>query len=71
MFGFLTENIGTVIIGLALAALVILVIRNMIKNKDHGMSCSGCSGCSSCSGCPGADLQKEYDKKTFDTKSRL
>ncbi|WP_081481389.1 FeoB-associated Cys-rich membrane protein [Treponema sp. JC4] len=42
---------STLIVGIFLAAVVALVVRNLIKNKAHGKSSCGC-GCSSCgSGC--------------------
>jgi hypothetical protein len=51
MIAFLTENLGTIIVSLALLAVVALIIAGMVKKKKRGGS-RGC-GCS-CSGCPGA-----------------
>ena len=40
-------NLPTIILLLVLACVVVLIIRNMIKNKKVG-------GCGSCSGCMGS-----------------
>lgn len=45
-----TASLGTIIVGLCLAAIVFLILFRMYKNKKSGkMSCS--CGCSDCSGC--------------------
>ncbi|MCI6854699.1 MAG: FeoB-associated Cys-rich membrane protein [Firmicutes bacterium] len=47
MFTWIYENLGTIIIGAILAAVVAAVIVHMIHNKKKGRSSCGC-GCSSC-----------------------
>ena len=45
-------NLGTAIIGTALAGLVLLIIKSMIKDKMNGKPVTGCGGdCSKCHGC--------------------
>ena len=47
MFEFITENIATVLLGLAILVAVVLVVFKMIKDKKNGRSSCGC-GCESC-----------------------
>lgn len=47
MMLFLKENLGSIIIGLIILAVVIMIILNMVKNKKKGKSSCGC-GCSNC-----------------------
>lgn len=42
-------NISTLVILAVLAAIVIVILRGMIRDKKAGKSCHGCSG--SCGGC--------------------
>ena len=44
---WLRDNLGTIVVSLILAAIVILVILKMVKDKKKGkISCGcGCSGC--------------------------
>ena len=44
-------TMGDIIVLAALAAIVGLIVRGMIRDKKAG-KCSGCSGCSGCTGCP-------------------
>ena len=44
---WLKNNAGTIIISILLAAVVILVIAKMIRDKKKGKSSCGC-GCSGC-----------------------
>ncbi|MDR0812387.1 MAG: FeoB-associated Cys-rich membrane protein [Oscillospiraceae bacterium] len=50
---FLAENIGTIVIGLVVAAIVAAIIIKTVRDKRAGRSsCScGCSGCSSAADC--------------------
>lgn len=48
--GWIAANIGTIIVGLMLLAVVGLVIRKMHRDKKNGNCSGGCSGCSGCSG---------------------
>lgn len=49
MISFLTDNIGTILVSLVLILIVVLVIRQMIKDKKSGKVCNG--NCGSCHGC--------------------
>lgn len=47
MISWLSENMGTIFVGLILAVILILIIKKIIKDRKNGSSCScGCSGCS-------------------------
>ena len=46
MFSWIIENLATIVICLALAAVVVLIIVGMVKNKRRGKtSCGGCQSC--------------------------
>ncbi|MBQ7625044.1 MAG: FeoB-associated Cys-rich membrane protein [Clostridia bacterium] len=47
MLLWLETNAGTIIVCLALAAVVALIVRGRIKNKKRGGSSCGC-GCENC-----------------------
>ena len=47
MLEWLTANIATIVICACLLAVVVLIIRKMIKDKKQGKSSCGCS-CGSC-----------------------
>lgn len=52
MFEWLAANLATIIVALVLLAVVVLVIRKMIRDKRQGKggcSCGGnCAGCGVC-----------------------
>lgn len=50
MIEFFKAYGGTVLVVAILAAIVVAIVANMIKNKKQGKSSCGC-GCG-CSGCP-------------------
>lgn len=52
MLAFLAANIGTILVGAALLAIVLLIIAKLIRDKRQGKhACSGsCGGCSGCGG---------------------
>ncbi len=54
MLGFLTENLGTIIVGLVVAgvvaAIIIKLVRDKRKGKHIGCDC-GCAGCPSSTSC--------------------
>lgn len=52
MITFLAENLATIIVGLILAAVVVLVIVKMSKDKRAGKSSCGCK----CAGCANAHI---------------
>ena len=45
--GFITANIGTIVVGLIVAAIIAIVIYGMIKDKKNGKTTCGC-GCANC-----------------------
>ncbi|MCR4925095.1 MAG: FeoB-associated Cys-rich membrane protein [Clostridiales bacterium] len=47
MLAWISENIATIIICVALVAIVVGIIFSMIRNKKKGKSSCGC-GCSNC-----------------------
>lgn len=47
MVQWLTDNIGNIVVSLILIAIVVLVIRKMIKDKRQGKSSCGCN-CGNC-----------------------
>ena len=51
MPGWITENIGTIVIALALAAIVVCVVRSLVRDRRHGKA----SGGGSCGHCPMGD----------------
>ncbi|HPE16145.1 MAG TPA: FeoB-associated Cys-rich membrane protein [Oscillospiraceae bacterium] len=51
MFAFLLQNLGTILVGAALLAVVAAVSVYLFRSRKKGKSV-GCGGC--CSGCPGA-----------------
>lgn len=50
MLAFIQQNIATILIGAALAALLALAVLSMVRNRLKGKSACGCD----CGGCPGA-----------------
>lgn len=59
---WLSANIANILIIAALVAIVGLIVRGMIKNKNRGGacgSCGGCSGCPSAQGCGKAEQRTE------------
>ncbi len=51
MLNWLSANWASLVVGLALAAVIAAVLLKMIRDKKQNKSACGCS----CSGCPGAD----------------
>lgn len=51
--GFIAQNIGTIIVGLILLAIVALIVRKLVRDKRSGKGGCGCGcGCESCAmGC--------------------
>ena len=47
MFAWLQMNLGTILVVLALLAIVVLIIRKLLKNKRTGQTSCGC-GCEHC-----------------------
>lgn len=55
MLTFLIANAATIIVGLAVAAIVALIVRGIYRDKKAGKSScgGGCASCPSCSICHG------------------
>ena len=53
MLSFITENLSTIIVGAVVAAVVVLIVLKLRKDKKKGTSCS-CG--SACSGCPSSGM---------------
>ena len=53
MIAWLAENLGTILISIALIVLIVLIIRSMIRDKKMGKStCGGsCVSCKMCAAC--------------------
>lgn len=49
MLAFLEENLGTILIGAVLLAIIAAILWRMIRNRKKG-SCSCGSGCEHCAG---------------------
>jgi len=47
MLAWLTANIGTIVVALAVAAILALIIRGVLKDRRQGKSTCGC-GCKDC-----------------------
>lgn len=47
MFAWIAENIGTILITLALIALVALIVKTMAKDRKKGKTSCGCN-CTHC-----------------------
>ncbi|MBO5520441.1 MAG: FeoB-associated Cys-rich membrane protein [Eubacterium sp.] len=39
---------GTLFVLCILAAVVILIVRGMYRDRKHGKACGGCTGCAGC-----------------------
>ena len=50
MLQWISENIGTIAVGLVLLAVVILIVHIMMRDKKQGKSSCG-GNCASCGGC--------------------
>ena len=59
MLTFLVANAATILVGLAVLAVVGLIIRTMARNQKAGKSSCGCNcaGCPSCTACHGKRRQ--------------
>lgn len=53
MIEWFGNNIGTILISLALAGVIALVITKMVKDRKKGKAscCGGCAHCSMCGMC--------------------
>lgn len=56
MLDYLNQNWGSLLVGLILAAVVIAIVRYLIRQRRSGNPCAACSAgcggnCGHCSGC--------------------
>ena len=53
MLLFLSENLGTLVVGLVLVGIVTAIVMQLIRNRRKGkcISCDCCGGCSGSSSC--------------------
>ena len=53
MLNWFAQNLGTILIALALAAVVVLILRGLLRDRRKGKhSCGGnCGACGGCSAC--------------------
>lgn len=58
MLGWIMENIGTILITIVLAILVVLIIRSLVKDRKQGKS--SCGG--NCGHCPMSGSCREGGK---------
>lgn len=63
MLDFLVQNLGTILVGAVVLAVVVSVLWKMVRDKKQGKSSCSC-GCGGCSGCGGACHGTELKKKT-------
>ena len=54
---WIIENMGTVVVGILLAAIVIAIIIRLVKNKKAGKSGCGCQNCAMAGACHGASAE--------------
>ena len=68
MFGWITENLGTILVSLALLTAVVFIILGMRRDKKQGKSscpggcscgsCGSCASCGACKSCPSCSPRK-------------
>ena len=63
MLQWISAHIGTILICLALAAIVILILRSLIRQKKQGKSSCGCN-CAHCAMHGSGSFCKEKYRKT-------
>ena len=63
MLDFLVQNLGTILVGAVVLAVVVSVLWKMVRDKKQGKSSCSC-GCGGCSGCGGACHKPQSEKKT-------
>ena len=53
MLHWISANLSTILISIALSAIVVLIIRGLVRQKKQGKSsCGGnCAGCAACGSC--------------------
>ncbi len=51
MLNFFSQNLGTILISLALAAGVALILRKLLRDRRAGKSACSCSCSGACQGC--------------------
>lgn len=51
MLDFLAENWGSILIGAILAAVIVLIVVKLVRNKKKGKTSCGCEQCPSSGMC--------------------
>jgi|GEM_PF-459916 len=52
MLAFISENLGSIIIGAIILAIIVLILVKMVRDGNKSFcSCSDCSSCGSCGAC--------------------
>jgi hypothetical protein len=59
MIAFIIENLGTILVGVVLVAIIALIIAGTVRRKKRGQSACGCG----CSGCPSASSCASSNKR--------
>ena len=67
MSGWITENIGTIVIALALAVIVVCIVRSLVRDRKQGKSsCGGnCGYCPMGGACRGGG-DRPGENRTYD-----
>ena len=60
MLDFLRENLGTIVVGAVVLAIITLIIVRQVKNKLAGKNSCGCG----CENCPGCAAKKASDPRS-------
>jgi hypothetical protein len=50
MFAFLSENLGTIAVGLMVACIIAAIVAKLVRDKRQG-KCAGCGGCEGRANC--------------------
>lgn len=67
MLGFLTENLGSIIIGAIVLLVIVLIVIKIIRGGTKSI-CS-CGDCSSCGGCSSCDIKTPGKKDAANKNS--
>ena len=59
MAGFLSDNIGNIIISLVILAVIVLIVRRLVRQKRAGRTVCGCSASGVCEHCAHGSAGKD------------
>ena len=65
MLTFLAENWGTLLVGLALAAVIVLIAGKLVRDRRKGKTACGCG----CAGCPGHAVCHQHHEHPSSTST--